>query len=327
MTPDGFRTKSPRRAFGDRRPRRGRAAPRGLSVAGLVDPRLQRRETSALALYEMTTPRTTFAEDVANAAELGLGGLGICAVKLDEATLAADLELWQTAPLRTTFCLPSPDAVLPQPRVAGPADHGARMAAIRHSVDILARFEPVGIVCTTGPAGDLDARTARRRVVDGLKAIADHAGELGLRVALEPLHHSMRGDWTTISTLDEALDLIDAAGAPNVGVLVDVWHLGESASLADEIRAAGALVFDVHVSDRRVPTRGWCDRALPGDGSIEFEPILDALAAIGYGGWYEIEIFSDDGLFGTRYEDSLWLLPPLDLVRAARDAFLDLSAI
>jgi sugar phosphate isomerase/epimerase len=162
-------------------------------------------------------------------------------------------------------------------------------------------------------------------VVDGLRAIADHAGELGLRVALEPLHDSMRDGWTTISTLDEALDLIDAAGTTNVGVLADVWHLGESPAFADEIRAAGPLVLDVHISDRRVPTRGWCDRVLPGEGSIEFGPILEALAAIGYGGWYEIEIFSDDGLFGTAYEDSLWLMPALDLVRAARDAFLDVS--
>ena len=74
----------------------------------------------------------------------------------------------------------------------------------------------------------------------------------------------MSGDWTTISTIGEALDLIDAAGAP----------------------------------------------------------ILAALAEIGYDGWYEIEIFSDGGLFGTSYEDSLWRMPALDLVRAARDAFL-----
>jgi sugar phosphate isomerase/epimerase len=294
-------------------------------VADRVDSRLRRREKSSLALYGMTTPRTTFAEDVANAVELELGGLGICAVKLDETTLETDLELWDNASMDATFCLPSPDGILPQPLVVGAWDERGQLAAMRASLDVLARFEPAGVVCTTGPAGRLDARAARSRVVDGLRAIADHAGELGLRVALEPLHDSMRDGWTTISTLDEALDLIDAAGTTNVGVLADVWHLGESPAFADEIRAAGPLVLDVHISDRRVPTRGWCDRVLPGEGSIEFGPILEALAAIGYGGWYEIEIFSDDGLFGTAYEDSLWLMPALDLVRAARDAFLDVS--
>ena len=273
----------------------------------------------------MTTPRTSFAEDVANAVDAGLGGLGICAVKLDPGALVSDLALWERSPLRAAFCLPSPDAVLPQPLVAGPADHRNRIAAMCDSIDLLARFEPAGIVCTTGPAGGLDTRTTRARVVEGLRALADHAGGRGLCLALEPLHESMRGDWTTISTIVEALDLIDAAGAANIGVLADVWHLGESPAFADEIRAAGPLLFDVHISDRRAPTRGWCDRALPGAGSLDFGPILAALAEIGYDGWYEIEIFSDDGLFGTTYDDSLWRLPPLDLVQSARDAFLDVA--
>ena len=38
-----------------------------------------------------------------------------------------------------------------------------------------------------------------------------------------------------------------------------------------------------------------------------------------------LEILSD-GL-GTSYGDSLWLMPAPDLVRAARDAFLDVGAI
>ena len=295
-------------------------------VTTRLDPRLRERDPSCLALYEMTTPRATFAEDVAIARSLGLGGMGICAFKLDGRRLASDLAVWERCGLDATFCLPSPDSYLPQPLAPGARDPRDRLRAMCESIDLLAEFGPAGIVCTTGPLGDLDPGMAREQIVSGLREVAAHAGAHGLRVALEPLHPSMSRDWTTISTLGEGLELVAAAGASNLGVLADVWHLAESPELVVDIRRAAELVFDVHVSDRRVPTRGWCDRALPGAGSIAFEPILDALEGIEYRGWYELEIFSDDGMFGTAYPDSLWRLPPEELVRSARDAFLDVAS-
>ncbi len=38
--------------------------------------------------------------------------------------------------------------------------------------------------------------------------------------------------------------------------------------------------------------------------------ILRALDEAGWDGLYDIEIFSDDGTFGTAYDDSLWRLAP-----------------
>jgi hypothetical protein len=40
-----------------------------------------------------------------------------------------------------------------------------------------------------------------------------------------------------------------------------------------------------------------------------------------FAGWYEIEIFSDDGTFGSDYSDSLWKMEPARLVGEARDSF------
>ena len=63
------------------------------------------------------------------------------------------------------------------------------------------------------------------------------------------------------------------------------------------------------------------DRTLPGWGSSGIVDIVRRLRASGFDGWYEIEIFSDDGTFGSDYPDSLWKMPPERLVREARDAF------
>ena len=54
-----------------------------------------------------------------------------------------------------------------------------------------------------------------------------------------------------------------------------------------------------------------------GDTHVEYE--LDTATWLGP---YELEIFSDDGTFGSPYADSYWREEPADLVRRGREAFL-----
>jgi sugar phosphate isomerase/epimerase len=77
----------------------------------------------------------------------------------------------------------------------------------------------------------------------------------------------------------------------------------------------------VHVNDRRALTRSWKDRVLPGDGVIDLPAILGALEAGGYDSWFDLEIFSDNGAFGDDYPDSLWKLPPVEVVRRGHAGF------
>jgi hypothetical protein len=41
----------------------------------------------------------------------------------------------------------------------------------------------------------------------------------------------------------------------------------------------------------------------------------------GFDGWYELEIFSDDGTYGEAYPDSLYLLGNAELARRGTEAF------
>ena len=84
----------------------------------------------------------------------------------------------------------------------------------------------------------------------------------------------------------------------------------EHADLLDEIAAHAHRFAGVHVNDWREPTRGWADRVLPGDGVADVPAILAALDAAGWDGYYDLEIFSDNGAFGTAYPDSLWDVEP-----------------
>ena len=51
--------------------------------------------------------------------------------------------------------------------------------------------------------------------------------------------------------------------------------------------------------------------------------MIGALRRGGYVGYYELEVLSDDGTFGRRFADSLWLLDPADLVALGREKFMD----
>jgi hypothetical protein len=37
----------------------------------------------------------------------------------------------------------------------------------------------------------------------------------------------------------------------------------------------------------------------------------------GYDGWLDVEVMSDDGMFGEAFEDSLWALPVEEIARRA----------
>ena len=83
----------------------------------------------------------------------------------------------------------------------------------------------------------------------------------------------------------------------------------------------GERFVGVHVCDVRDPTRGWADRAFPGEGRAGVPSILAALDAAGWDGLYDIEIFSDDGTFGSAYPDSIWSLPSAEALERARASF------
>jgi sugar phosphate isomerase/epimerase len=48
--------------------------------------------------------------------------------------------------------------------------------------------------------------------------------------------------------------------------------------------------------------------------------VFRTLEAGGYDGWYEVEIFSDNGAFGEVFHDSLWDVDPHELARRARES-------
>jgi sugar phosphate isomerase/epimerase len=263
--------------------------------------------TVRLSICEFTTLGASFEDDLAAYRAAGVEGIGVCEIKLVEGAA----EQLRESGLRATHCVPAVPSILPLPLMEGPEEPEERVEALCASVRRLAELDPVCVQFLTGPAGGRG--DAREIVREGIRAVAAAGEAAGVRVALEPMHPTQKV-FSFVHTIPDALALI---GGEPVSIMLDTWHVSDP----DEIGPYVDKIAGVHVADRREPTRSHFDRVLPGDGVLDLGAVFRTLEAGGYDGWYDVEIFSDNGAFGEAFPDSLWDVDPFELARRARESF------
>jgi sugar phosphate isomerase/epimerase len=146
------------------------------------------------------------------------------------------------------------------------------------------------IAATLAPRLPPDGAAAR-----GLRFLCELAADRGLRIGLEFLPFS------GIPTIGSAARLIDAAGAGNLGLVLDTWHWFRQPGGPDlaALRALAPERIDVlqlndataePAADLIAECRG--HRLLPGDGVIDIARLLDELAQMGAAPVVAAEVFS-----------------------------------
>ncbi len=130
----------------------------------------------------------------------------------------------------------------------------------------------------------------------GIRQLLPHSKDVGVPIALEPLHPMTAADRSCLCTLRQALDWcdeLDPDGEFGLGVAVDVYHVWWDPDLASQILRAGKRILAFHVSDWLVPTTDLVnDRGMPGDGVINIPSIRRLVENAGFNGAIELEIFS-----------------------------------
>ena len=157
----------------------------------------------------------------------------------------------------------------------------------------------LGAQCLVLVVGGLLSRSkdlirSREAVRDGIAQILPEARKAGVPLAIEPLHPMQAAERACVNTLEQALDICDALGE-GVGVAVDVYHVWWDPKLQAQIARAGKRrLLAYHICDWLVPTRDLLnDRGMMGDGVIDLPSIRSWVEAAGYGGYQEVEIFSE----------------------------------
>jgi sugar phosphate isomerase/epimerase len=176
----------------------------------------------------------------------------------------------------------------------GPPDVEERIAMLCASVRRLAAYEPESVLCLTGPVGGRDDAEARELAIEGLREIAGAAREAGVRLGLEPATPHQRDTVSFVNSVADALDLLEEAGLPEVGIMADtynLWHNDPAALVAVADRVTGLHVADEPAEDGRT------DRVLPGEGGTRSAEHIAALRDAGWDGFLDVEIFSTPELF------------------------------
>ena len=149
-----------------------------------------------------------------------------------------------------------------------------------------------------GKAAYKDIGRARAEVRDGIAASLEYAREVGMPLAIEPLHPMQAADRACINTLEHALDLcdeLDAGKSGMLGVALDIYHVWWDPKLQQQIARAGCeRLLAYHVCDWLTPTRDLLsDRGMMGDGVVELKKIRGWVEDAGFAGFSEVEIFSN----------------------------------
>jgi sugar phosphate isomerase/epimerase len=167
-------------------------------------------------------------------------------------------------------------------------------------------------------AGSLAA--AREHVSDAVAELVPYARERGVRLAIEPMHPMYCADRGVVSTLRQALDMAAPHPAATVGVVVDTFHLWWDPEVEEQIARAGRenRIASFQVSDflSPLPADVLLGRAMMGDGVIDFGPLCRAVAATGYDGDVEVEIFNAD----------VWAADPGDVLATMKERYAALIA-
>lgn len=166
------------------------------------------------------------------------------------------------------------------------------------------------------PATDEPVAEYTCRFIRRLRECAKILGEYGIRFGIEwvgpKTSRTLKYDF--IHTMPGALELIDAIGEKNVGLLFDSFHWFTSYAAKEDILALTAdQIILVHINDApNKPADEQIDseRLLPGEGIIDLKTMLTSLKQIGYDSFVSVETFSKE----------LPLLPPAEVALKTKAA-------
>lgn len=259
-----------------------------------------------LAVNQITTYRWSLREDVLHFRQAGYRGIGLWRPKLVEFGEARSVDLLRNTPLTVS-------SLSWAGGFTGTAGQTFR-DALEDARDALRLAGAVNAGCLVIAAGAQAGHIrshARRLLVEALQALADPAAELGVQLAVQPMHPMFGSPWTFLSDLDETLEIIERCKRPEVGLAFDVYHLWQEPRLLERIREITPRTALVQLNDWQSPPRSELDRCLPGDGEIPLREITAAFADAGYTGWFEMNIWSEE----------LWRSDYMRLLQTCRTRF------
>jgi sugar phosphate isomerase/epimerase len=242
-----------------------------------------------LSMNETTTFRWSFEEDVANYAAAGIRALGVWRQKLSDCGQSRAIELLAQSGLRVSQLLWAGGFTGNEGRTYRESVEDAA-EALRTAAALKAGC----LVVYSGARAGHTFNHARRLVQSALTELTPLAGELGVTLALEPMHPGCAGEWTFLTSVEETLEVLEKTGSPQVKIVLDTYHLGQMPGILACIDRIVPHVAIVQLGDARQPPQGEQNRCRLGQGTVPLREIIAALKSGGYDGYYDVELLGEE---------------------------------
>lgn len=242
-----------------------------------------------LSMNEMTTYRWSFEQDVAHYAAAGIRGIGVWREKLADFGEDKGIELLTDSGLEVSNLLWAGGFTGSDGRTLEESIHDG-LEAVRLAANLRAGC----LVIYSGARGGHTHNHARRLVNEALRKLLPAAAEQQVTLAIEPMHTGCATEWTFLTSIDDALSLIDAFDSPWLKLAFDTYHFGQQAGILEQLPALAERIAVVHLGDCKSPPRLEQNRTRLGDGKIPLKEIFATLSSAGYDGYYDVELMGEE---------------------------------
>jgi sugar phosphate isomerase/epimerase len=263
-------------------------------------------------MNEMTTYRWSFEQDVQEYTSAGIPAISVWRQKLSDFGEQRGVELLAQQGLQVSSLL-----------WAG-GFTGSDGRSFRDSLEdatealrTAAALRTDCLVVYTGSRAGHTHKHARRLIRSALSELTPLADQLGITLAIEPMHPGCAGAWTFLTSLDGTLEFLDELDGQNIRLVFDTYHLGQEPEILQRLPKLVSRIALVQLGDAKQPPIGEQNRCQLGEGQIPLREIVSTLADAGYSGYYDVE------LMGEEIEISDYH----DLLTNSRQAFSDLFGV
>ena len=212
-----------------------------------------------LSVNAICSMRQTLDEDLAMWADLGVDHVGLITPKFDAVGWDAGRKAVADAGLRVSSVSCYRDGIEP-------------------SLELTATLGSDVLYVPPGRAPAYPWEAAAEIFCADIAPLVARAGELGLRLAIEPTN-PLRSDVSFVHTVRDAVDLARTAG---LAIVVDLYSAWYERDLDALVREHIDLVALVQLCDYRLGTYDMPNRCAVGDGDVPVERLLGLLLGAGY---------------------------------------------
>lgn len=242
-----------------------------------------------LSINEMTTYRWSFDEDVVNYRAADVGAMGVWRQKLNDFGEEKGAELLVEHGMQVSNLLWAGGFTGSDGHSYSDSLRDAA-AAIR----LAAHLKAACLVVYSGGRNGHTQNHARRLFTSALKELLPLASELEVTLAVEPMHSACANDWTFLTSLEAADELLTSLEHPRLKLAFDTYQFGHDKKICDKLTALVDRIAIVHLGDGTDQPDLEQNRQFIGQGVLPLREIVSALDRAGYDGFYDVQLIGEE---------------------------------